>query len=319
MEWYFILLIILGGLLFVFLFFFLIPVIFISRYVYRKQLVRTSPEKWGRECSAKDNEEQVRMFDIGTKWGEENKEYAIDVEIENEGLKLVGRYFDFGFKKACIILAGRTESFLYSYYFAKPYKELGYNILVIDSRGHGYSEGIYLGVGLKEYKDALKWCSLLHDKYNNESIFIHAICIGCATAVYMLTSKDCPSYFEGMVAEGMYTTFYETFKEHMIYEKKPVWPCAWIVMQMLKSKIKADPIKNGPIYCIDKLNKPILMLHSRLDKFSLPDKAQILYDKCNSPKKLVWFDKGAHSHIRINNTEKYDNEIKEFIKEYINK
>ena len=32
-------------------------------------------------------------------------------------------------------------------------------------------------------------------------------------------------------------------------------------------------------------------------------------------KKIVWFDHGAHSHIRINNMEKYDNSITEFIKE----
>ena len=318
MKLFIIIAIIVGAILLAFLLFFLLPVIFISRYVYRKQLVRTSPEKWGRECSAKDNEEQVRMFNIGTDWGNENEKYAQDVEIENEGLRLVGRYFDFGFKRACIILAGRTESFLYSYYFAKPYKELGFNILVIDSRGHGESDGIYLGVGLTEYRDALKWSSLLYDKLGNEKIFIHAICIGCATAIYMLTSKDHPDYFLGMVADGMYTTFYETFKNHMIVEKKPVWPCANIVMKMLKHNIKADPVKNGPIYSIDKLEYPLLMLHSRQDVFSLPEKAEILYEKCHSPKRLVWFDKGAHSHIRINNQEKYDEEIKKFIEDFIN-
>ena len=31
-------------------------------------------------------------------------------------------------------------------------------------------------------------------------------------------------------------------------------------------------------------------------------------------KKLVLFEKGAHSMLRINNMEKYDSEIKEFLK-----
>ena len=48
MKLFIIIAIIVGAILLAFLLFFLLPVIFISRYVYRKQLVRTSPEKWGR-------------------------------------------------------------------------------------------------------------------------------------------------------------------------------------------------------------------------------------------------------------------------------
>lgn len=294
-----------------------VPLI-VSGKVYEAQLVRTSKDKWGKGCSAPDNEEQVRMFNEGEAWFEENKEFGIDVEIENEGLHLVGKYLNFGYKRAAIIIAGRTESYLYSYYFAKPYKDAGFNVLVIDNRAHGDSDGKYLGVGLLEYKDILKWGEMLHDKYNNEKIFIHGICIGSATALYTLTSDNCPNYFIGMVADGMYTTFYETFRTHMKDMKKPVEPCSYFVMKKLEKHIGISPIKNGPIYSIDKLKKPLLMIHSKEDKFSLPSKALLLYEKCNSPKKLVWFDKGAHSHIRINNVLEYDKTIKDFIEEYIN-
>jgi len=291
----------------------------VSKKVYEVQLVRTSKDKWGKGCSAPDNVEQVQMFDQGEAWYAENEQYGIDVKVQSEGLNLVGKYLDFGFKRACIIIAGRTESYLYSYYFAKPYKEAGFNILVIDNRAHGDSDGKYIGIGLKEYNDILEWGKLLHDTYHNETIFIHGICIGSATAMYVLTSEKCPDYYSGMCADGMYTTFYETFKTHMIALKKPVQPCSYFVMKRIQKNIDGiSPIKNGPIYCIDKLKKPLLMIHSKEDVFSLPKKAVELYEKCNAPKKLVWFDHGAHSHIRINNVEGYDNTIKDFIKEYIN-
>ena len=67
---------------------------------------------------------------------------------------------------------------------------------------------------------------------------------------------------------------------------------------------------------MDKMDTPILFFHSLKDDASLPVYAQELYDACASKvKKLVWFDKGAHSHIRIVNKEKYDSEIKNFLKE----
>lgn len=291
----------------------------VSKKVYENQLVRTSKDKWGKGCSAPDNVEQVQMFEQGEAWYAENEKYGIDVKVRSEGLNLVGKYLDFGFKRAAIIIAGRTESYLYSYYFAKPYKEAGFNVLVIDNRAHGDSDGKYIGIGLLEYKDILEWGKLLHDTYNNEKIFIHGICIGSATAMYVLTSKNCPDYYVGMCADGMYTTFYETFKEHMKELKKPVQPFSYFVMKRIQKNIGGiSPIKNGPIYSISKLTKPLLMIHSKEDIYSLPEKAQELYDKCNSPKKLVWFDHGCHSHIRINNVLEYDKTIKDFIEEYIN-
>ena len=45
---------------------------------------------------------------------------------------------------------------------------------------------------------------------------------------------------------------------------------------------------------------------------------QLLYDTCVAPKKLVWFDHGVHSHVRINAPEKYDATIKEFVEEFLN-
>ena len=57
-----------------------------------------------------------------------------DVHIVNEGFNLYGEYFDLGFDRAVIIVPGRMESLLYSYYFARPYQEKGFNVFVFDQR-----------------------------------------------------------------------------------------------------------------------------------------------------------------------------------------
>lgn len=306
--------IILSVLLLIFLFVILPPFI-IANYVFNKHLVRKSKDEWNRECSAKDNEEQVRMFDLGIEWAKENKDYLNDIEIENDGLKLKGQYFDFGFNRCAIILQGRTESLYYSYYFAKPYKESGFNILVIDSRAHGLSEGKYNTVGYKEYRDVLKWTDLIINKYNVNKFIVHGICIGSATGLKAIINSN-DDRFIAMIADGMYINFYETFKNHMIEDKRPVHPFIEFIVLIMKIRCGVNIKKNGPEKDILKLNKPILFLYSKEDKFSLPDKAQYLYDICKSDnKKIVWFLHGAHSHIRINNQETYDNAIKEFINE----
>jgi fermentation-respiration switch protein FrsA (DUF1100 family) len=64
-----------------------------------------------------------------------------------------------------------------------------------------------------------------------------------------------------------------------------------------------------------KYRGPLLMLHGREDVFSLPAKAELLYALSPSAhKKLVWFDHGMHSHLKIVAPEKYDAVVGEFIK-----
>ena len=307
-----IILIVIGVILLILIFIY-VPPFFIALKVFNKELVRTDKSKWNRECSAPDNEEQLRMHNTGLEWAEPFKDKIKEVKITNDGLNLVGEFFDFGFDKTAILLQGRTESLLYCYYYAKPYMEMNFNILVIDSRAHGNSDGKFNTVGLKEYKDVIKWAELLHDSLNQKEIIIHGICIGASTALY--ASYYGPSYIKGIITDGMYINFYETFKNHMIVDHRPIFPFLGEIAFIMRFKTGVN-IKKGPINIIDKYNKPILFLYSKEDKFSLPNKSEILFNKCGSNnKKIVWFDKGAHSHIRINNTDKYDEAIKEYLKE----
>ena len=302
----------------IFLFFFLIPTMIMSWFLYSILFRRTSPEKWGRSCAFPEDQEYQRMFDVGMEWAQRNGSSKQEVSITNDGLKLVGEYFDFGFDRAAIIIAGRTESLLYSYYFAEPFQRAGYNVLVIDNRAHGLSEGKVSSLGYKEYRDIIKWCELLHAQFGNKHIILHGICIGASTALFAVVSKACPDYVEGLIVEGMYVNFYHSFLNPMKVDRpNRIWfPVMQEVMFHIWVLSGANVVTDGPIKRIRKLNKPILMLHSKQDQYSLPEKAQLLYDRCPAPKRLVWFDRGAHSRIRINNTEQYDNAILQFLSDF---
>ncbi|MBO4320620.1 MAG: alpha/beta hydrolase [Treponema sp.] len=307
------LLIILGIFLFVNL---VIGLILPPFIVYRILLVRTKKEKWGRKCSETKDAEQVTMFEEGEKWGEQYASYRKEVSIVSDGFKLVAWYFDFGYDKAAIVLPGRSESCLYSCYFAEPYRQMGYNLLLPDIRCHGLSEGKFNNVGYSEWVDVLAWGKFLHDEKKNRSVICHGICIGAASALYALIDNSCPDYIQGLVADGMFTTFRDSFINHLKKGGYPKFPTTLIVMALIKKHSHSDAFNDGPITRISRLNKPILFLYSKEDLFSRPDEAQRLYDACVAPKKIVWFDKGNHSHIRINNREKYDESIRTFLKEY---
>ncbi len=289
----------------------------IAKKVYFTQLVRTSKDKWGRECSAPENEEQIAMWNAGVEWAQENKDAIKPVAIQNEGLNLYGEYFDFGSDKCAIILPGRCECLMYSYYFAKPYKDSGLNVLVIDSRCHGKSDGKYSTIGLCEARDVKAWMRYMEETFDIKSFWLHGICIGSAGALLAASSEDCPSSLGGIVLEGCFINFRESFKQHMIADNRPIFPVLYLVMHYIKKYAGIDVMKSCPLNAVKKINCPILFLFGEKDIFSIPEKSRILFDACaSSDKKLVWFDKGGHSHLRINNTEKYDESIVDFVTAY---
>lgn len=303
-------------LLLAFLFLGLLPTMVLSSIIYTKLLVRTSKKKWGRECSIPEDVEYKRMFDIGIEWDRTYGDCKKTVSIKSGRFRLVGEYFDFGFDRAVIIIAGRMESLLYSYFFAEPYRVAGYNVLTIDNRAHGLSDGVINSLGYREYKDILAWGRFLHDTCGNESVVLHGICIGSSTGLFALTNKRCPDYMTALVAEGMYPTFGESFVNHMKLDHRPLFPFAGETEFYMWAISGANVVTDGPIKRIRRMKKPILFLHSRQDVFSTPDKAQVLYDTCPSEqKRLVWFPVGDHSRIRINDIDGYDQSIVSFLSE----
>ena len=284
-----------------------------AKHVYINNLKRGSKDTWSRGHASCDDANILAMYAEGMAWHDANVSHKTDVHIENNGLNLYGEYYDLGNDKCVLIMSGRTESLEYGYYFAIPYAKLGYNILVVDPRAHGLSDGEYNTVGYEESKDAIAWARHVHDTFGVKSILLHGICIGSAGAMFALTSKDCPDYVVGMVAEGMFANFGESMKEHLIEKKKPVFMLNSMIDFWMKH-YTGHSMKYGPIDVIDKLNKPLLMLHSKEDKYSLPALAQKLYDKAGCEnKELVWFDHGRHSMLRITDTAKYDETIAQFV------
>lgn len=300
----------LGGLVFMILY--TLP---IAKRVYKEQLVRTTPDKWGRVCSFPDDKEQVQMWNDGIAWMEQNRSHITELQIENDGLRLFGQYYDFGADRCVIILPGRCESLVYSYYFAPPYEKAGFNVLVIDTRCHGQSDGIYNTIGVQESKDVLAWAKLVHEQFGNREVYFHGICIGTSSGLFALRSKNAPAYLRGLVTEGCYVSFSETFKRHMMALKRPIFPVLQLAMLQIYLHTGTNVYRDKPMTAIKQL-KPdcrVLFLYGEQDIFSIPEKSRKLFAACSAKdKKLVWFSKGGHSHLRINNTEQYDRAIIDF-------
>ena len=282
---------------------------------YNATLRRSSKDKWGEDIPNDLGDDSKKMYATGGKWAQKNAPYKKDIHIVRDDLNLYGEYYDFGHDKTVIILSGRTENRKYGYYFAIPYAEYGCNVVVLDPRAHGKSDGEFNTVGFEESRDLVAWIEHLQENYGVRSVILHGICIGAAGGMLALTSENAPSCIDGIVTEGMFANFSESVKNHLIEQKRPVF----ILLDLIDKWMvhyTGHSMKYGPINVIDKMDKPLLMLHSKEDTYSTPEYAKKLFDLAKSNnKRLVWFEHGRHSMLRITDTELYDSSIKEFLNE----
>ena len=295
----------------------MIPITYVvaSYLVYTKTLRRNSEDQWSRNMPSTLDTQSVQMYETGLKWAEENAHRMSEVHIVRDGLNLYGEYYDFGSDRCTVILSGRTETLKYGYYFSIPYSKYGTNILVLDPRAHGKSEGKFNTVGFEESKDLLAWLDHIKKEKGVKSFILHGICIGAGGGMLALTSGKAPDCVEGIVTEGMFPNFSESMKNHLIERKKPVFIMNDLIDFWMKH-YTGHSMKYGPINVISKLDRPLLMLHSKEDLYSTPEYAQKLFDLAGCEhKKIVWFPHGKHSMLRITDTKKYDAAIEEFLNE----
>ncbi|MBE6595372.1 MAG: alpha/beta hydrolase [Ruminococcaceae bacterium] len=286
-----------------------------ARIVYDRTLRRTSKEQWSRDIPDDITPDGRRMYERGVAWSEENLAHKRDVHIVSEGLNLYGEYYDLGYDRTVMILSGRTESLRYGYFFAIPYAACGCNVLVMDPRAHGKSDGEFNTVGFEESKDIRAWVRFLKSEMGVHSVIFHGICIGAAGGMLALTAEDCPDGIDAIVTEGMFPNFSESMKNHLIERKKPVRGLVELIDRRMR-RFTGHSMTYGPIDVIHRMHKPLLMLHSREDLYSTPEYAQKLFDKAGSAhKRLVWFERGKHSMLRITDTERYDSAIAAFLAE----
>jgi len=298
--------------------------------IFLKTTYRSPFKKRVRECTQKNDKLQMSMFSEGVAWADKFKEKKELLHIRNEsgrgmdaGLNLYGEYINFGFDKCAIILQGRSESLLYSYYFAEVYAKNEHNILVVDVRSQGLSDGLYQTGGIKESDDVILWIKHINEKYNITDFTIHGICIGAATAVYAYKKlkNEGNSLLKRIVTDGLYKNYYKFFKAHAKVLKAPILPVIYAATKaaffLIFILAKVRPFKETPLKCMKDIDIPILFICGLMDKFSIKPDSEELFEVCVSEfKEICFFPKGRHSYVRASQKVEYDELIAKFLQKH---
>lgn len=143
----------------------------------------------------------------------------------------------------------------------------GFNVLLVDQRAHGESEGKYLTFGVNERFDCLSWASYAAERFENDvKIYLYGISMGAAT-VLMASALPLPKSVSGIVADCGYTSpkaiICSVLRDHHV-PAAPVYAVARLGARLfcgfdLNSASAPDALRRSHI--------PVLFIHGDDDRF----------------------------------------------------
>ena len=251
------------------------------------------------------------------KWLEEKSNYS-DKYIESyDKLQLHSYVVSQNSNKWAIVVHGYGGSGKLMSDKSKYFYDMGYNVLIPDLRGHGKSEGDYIGMGWKDRLDIISWINFIIKENPNAEIVLHGTSMGAAT-VLMTSGENLPSNVKAIVADCAYTSAWDEFSYQLeTYLKVPSYYILNVTNMVTKLKAGYSLKEASALECVKKATVPILYIHGDKDKFvpySMMDK---LYDATISPKEKLTIDGGEHANSDLVSPFLYWLTVEDFLNQYV--
>lgn len=168
-----------------------------------------------------------------------------------------------------------------------------YNVLLPHMRGHGDSEGSYIGMGFHDSKDIAKWVDYILSLNHRAEIVIYGVSMGAA-ATMITSGMNMPDNVKCFIEDCGYTSAWDEFAYQLkkIYGL-PSFPIMNGVNMLAKIRAGYDLKDAAPINYIQKCTKPMLFIHGDKDSFVPFQMAEKLYAAASCPEKELFITRNA--------------------------
>ncbi len=240
-----------------------------------------------------------------------------DVYItSDDGLKLHATFVpNQDAKKVVIGFHGYTSQGMSDYIgLSDYYLKNGYAMLLPDARAHGESEGTYIGFGVKDRWDAVKWIKwVIAECGEDVQILLHGTSMGGAT-VLMTSGLSLPSQVKGIISDCAFTSAKAVFTHvlHSMYHM-PAFPIMQIANEVNKKKAGYALDECNAAEEVKKADVPILLIHGDEDFFVPVSMCEEIYKNCKPGTVQVIVEGASHAESYYKETEKYEMALNEFI------
>jgi hypothetical protein len=199
---------------------------------------------------------------------------------------------------------------------AKLYRDkLHCNILLPDARGHGQSEGDYIGFGWHDHFDQLMWLQyilLSHPK--TSKIVLHGVSMGASTVLMTSGARALPEQVAAVVSDCAYTSA----QAELAYQMKrlyhiPAFPLLQATDFWTRVKAGYSFKEASALEQVKKSHVPTLFIHGDEDAFVPYEMVHELYNACPAPKDLYIVPGAGHGNAYRIAGAAYEKSVLDFV------
>ncbi len=212
----------------------------------------------------------------------------------SDGVRLNGWFFPHaGSSRVLLFFHGNAENIGTGLGRTKVLSSLGLNILAVDYRGYGKSEGSPDEEGV--YRDAEAAYRYLTDQrgFRPKDIIIHGVSLGGAVAIDLASRVECG----GLIAESTFTSARDMARHAFLI---PLF--AYVPKSQFKSISKIAAVR-----------APVLVIHGKRDELIPFSMGEQLYLAAPAPKSFVAMGFAGHNDVLLVNTEVYLHSLRTFL------
>lgn len=246
-----------------------------------------------------------------------------DVSIKsNFGYKLSGTYIKnpSETQNTVIILHGITGSRWEAMKYADMYIDLGFNILIYDSRYHGNSGGNDISLGYFEKYDLNNCVQWVRQKNPKGIIGVHGESMGAATALLQSKINEDKKTVSFYVVDCPYSDLTELFTIKLREELKPHMD--FVIRGIIFYSSMVALYKSGfsiysisPVKAVKDVKTPIMFIHGADDEFIPPTMTMELYFAKKAPKSIYIAQNAGHAMAYLTNKQEYSSKVRQFLKD----
>ena len=158
------------------------------------------------------------------------KYYKQDYISGSDGVSLNGYYaFSTQTSPWAICIHGYGGRAIDMVEYAEMFKNLGMNVLMVDLRGHGDSQGNYHTLGVRESDDIILWTNWLKKTFKADKIILLGISMGGATSLMAAAKKS--ELYSSVISDSAPSDFSRIIMRKLMYRMGPI---AHVVMPLIR-------------------------------------------------------------------------------------
>lgn len=295
--------------------------VYLFFYAFYRKRIRLFGKEEGGERSG-DWKTFTEKSKEGEAWMRTKHMESITI-LSEEGLRLTGTMLwaerDTG--KTVIAVHGYRGQAIRDFAgSARFYHDMGYNLLMVDNRAHGDSEGAWIGFGWKDKNDIRRWCEYLVDRTNGAArIVLLGVSMGGA-AVMMASGDDLPYQVKGIIEDCGYSTVWDQLWS--AYPKGCRFPkrCTMYLASGISKLVNGFSFKEAS--CVRQLQKnrrPMLFIHGGADAFVPTRMVYEAYAATKGEKRLLIVEGAGHALSVVRDPERYYGSIRKFLTDFVQK